>query len=100
MSANNRQNDVLAAFMDQMKASMADVEGVDDFTETARDVVIGKMDVDEAVPRMMAFFTGETAGNAAERARLVELAQAVKSRAGLVPIVLLSFSTCRGVLKQ
>ncbi|MCC8250520.1 hypothetical protein [Saccharothrix luteola] len=100
MSADNGQNEVLAAFMDEMKSSMADVEGVDDFTETARSVVVGEMAVDEAVPRMMAFFTGETAGNPVERARLVQLAQEIKSRAGLVPIVLLSFSTCRDVLKS
>ncbi len=99
MTTQVGHNPILAAFMDQMKSSMADVDGIDDFSETARRVVAGEMDVDDAVPRMMSFFSGEDAGSV-ERERLVMLAQEIKSRAGLVSIVLLSFSTCRSVLRS
>jgi len=99
MNGQSGHNPILASFMDQMKSSMADVDGIDDFSETARQVVVGEMDVDDAVPRMMSFFNGGDSGSV-ERERLVMLAQEIKSRAGLVPIVLLSFSTCRGVLRS
>lgn len=91
-------NAVLADFMAQMRKSMADVPGIDDFTNTAGQVVLGEMEVDDALPRMMSFFQGEQTGTV-ERARLIELAQSIRSRAGLVPIVLLTFSTCREVLR-
>lgn len=94
MSTESRYNPLLAELMEQMKGSMSDVQGIDDFADTARKFVVGEIEIDEAVPRMMSFFTGEIGGNSVERQRLVTLAQSMKSRAGMVPVVLMTFTTC------
>lgn len=100
MEQQKPTNEVITALMNQLKMSMSDIKGIDDFSETAGRVVAGELAVDDAVPRMMSFFTGEVGGDSEARARLVTLARAIRERNGLVPIVLLSFSTCRDVLRS
>ncbi|WP_062437450.1 hypothetical protein [Herbidospora daliensis] len=89
----------LNALLVELERSWSTVPGIDDFVGSGAAFVKGEeADLEKTVDRMMSFFNGEIGGYSTERQRLVLLAQNMRKRAGGVPIVLLTFTTCTEVL--
>ncbi|WP_062348670.1 hypothetical protein [Herbidospora yilanensis] len=89
----------VTALLVELQRSWATVPGIDDFVGSGAAFVKGEEpDLEKTVDRMMSFFNGEIGGYSTERQRLVLLAQNMRKRAGGVPIVLLTFTTCTEVL--